>query len=100
MVKHRIGFRSVVAMALCALLSLLAFLGFLVLMASSRGALAIFGLAAALACPAVWLAVLLSDGGGRTLVRRARRAAVRPWYLARSETQQQIQTGRQRGNRP
>jgi hypothetical protein len=98
MVKHRMGFRSVVALALCAFLSLLAFLGFLILIASSRGALAFLGLAAALACPAVWLAVLLSDSGGRIPTQRVRRAAVRLGNPARSQTKPQVQAGRPREN--
>jgi hypothetical protein len=70
MEKHRIGFRSLVAMALCASLALLAVLGFLVLMASSRGAWVSLGFAAVLACPVVWLAVLLSDDRGSAIAQK------------------------------
>jgi hypothetical protein len=70
MEKRRMGLRSLVALALCALLALLAVLGFMILVVSSRGAWVFLGLAAALACPAVWLAVLLLDNEGRALGRR------------------------------
>jgi hypothetical protein len=64
MVNSRVGSHSIVAVALCALLSLLAFLGTLILAASNGGVLACLGLAAALACPAIWLTLLLSDYRG------------------------------------
>jgi hypothetical protein len=51
-------------MALCALPSLLLFLGFLILV-TTGGGLAFAGLAAALACPVIWLTVLLSNDRGR-----------------------------------
>jgi hypothetical protein len=73
MVNRRVGFRSVVAMALYAVLSLLAFLVFLFLTASNGGVLAFLGLVAALACPAVWLIVLLSDNGGSVLAQWVKR---------------------------
>ncbi len=88
MVKRRIGFRSIVAMALCAFLALAAFLGFLILVGSSQGALAFLGLTAALACPAVWLVVLLSDSGGRISAQQVRRANVRLRDPTRSESKQ------------
>ena len=69
MVNRRAGFRSVVAMVLCALLSLLSFLGFLFLTASNGGVLAFLGLVAALTCPAVWLTVLLADSRGSVLAQ-------------------------------
>ena len=67
MVGKRAGFHNMVTMALCAVVSLLAFVGFLILMAFHASALAYLGLVAALACPAIWLTVLLSDHKGSAL---------------------------------
>ena len=74
MVNRRVGFRSVVAMARCALL---AFLGFLFLTASSGGVLASLGLVAALTCSAAWLTVLLADNRGSALAQWVKRAGAR-----------------------
>jgi hypothetical protein len=91
MVNRRVGFYSVVAMALCALLSLLTFLVSLILMASSGGALAFVGLVAALACPAVWLTVLFSNDGGGVLAHWVKRAGARLQSSARRDTERQVQ---------
>ncbi|MFB0536612.1 MAG: hypothetical protein ACETWR_16710 [Anaerolineae bacterium] len=67
MMNHKVDLRNTLGMALCALLSLVAFLTFLTLVAFSDRLMAVVGLAASLVCPAVWLTVLLSndgDGGG------------------------------------
>lgn len=64
MLSHKFDLRSIVGMALCALLSLVAFLTFLILMAYSNRFMAILGLTASLVCPTVWLMVLLSNDGG------------------------------------
>jgi len=67
MLNHKFDLRSIVGMALCALLSLVAFLTFLILMAYNDRFMAILGLTASLVCPAVWLTILLlddGDGGG------------------------------------
>jgi len=75
MMNHKIDLRNTLGMALCALLSLVAFLA---LMAYSDRLMAVVGLAASLVCPAVWLTVLLSndgDGGGG-LVQWVKRKAV------------------------
>lgn len=67
MMNHKIDLRNTLGMALCALLSLVAFLAFLTLVAYSDRLMAVVGLTASLVCPAVWLTVLLSndgDGGG------------------------------------
>ena len=80
MVNHKVDLRKTVSMALCALLSLVAFLAFLILMAYSDRWLVVLGLAASLVCPAVWLTVLLSndgDGGGGLVQRVKHRAALR-----------------------
>jgi len=76
MVNHKVDLRNTLGMARCALLSLVAFLAFLILMAYSDRLLAVLGLAASLVCPAVWLTVLLSnDGNGSGLVQRVKRRA-------------------------
>ena len=78
MVNHKVDLRNILGMALCALLSLVAFLAFLILMAYSDRLMAILGLAASLVCPAVWLTVLLSNDGdsGGGLVQWVKRKAV------------------------
>ena len=89
MVNRTIGFRSVVVMALCALLSLLAFLGFLFLTASSTGMLALVGLVAALACPAIWLTFLLVDNRESVLMQWVKRVRARLQGSARRDTRRQ-----------
>ena len=89
MVNRRVGFRSIVAMALCALLSLLAFLGFLFLTAPNGGVWAFLGLVAALTCPAVWLTVLFSDNRGSVLAQRVKRAGARLQSSARRNAKRQ-----------
>lgn len=79
MVNHKVDLRNTVGMALCALLSLVAFLAFLTLVAYSDRLMAVVGLAASLVCPAVWLMVLLSndgDGGGGLVQWVKHRAAL------------------------
>ena len=74
MMNHKIDLRNTLGMALCALLSLVAFLA---LMAYSDRLMAVVGLAASLVCPAVWLTVLLSnDGDAGGLVQWVKRKAV------------------------
>jgi hypothetical protein len=89
MVNRRVGSHSVVAMALCALLSLLAFLGFLFLAASSGGLLAFLGLVAALACPAIWLSVLLADNRESVVAQWVKRVRTRLQSSARPDTDRQ-----------
>jgi len=77
MVNHKVDLRNTLGMARCALLSLVAFLAFLILMAYSDRLMAVLGLAASLICPAVWLTVLLSnDGDAGGLVQWVKRKAV------------------------
>jgi hypothetical protein len=73
--NHKVDLRNTLGMALCALLSLVAFLA---LMAYSDRLMAVVGLAASLVCPAVWLTVLLSNDGdsGGGLVQWVKRKAV------------------------
>lgn len=74
MVNRKVDLRETVGMALCALLSLVTFLAFLFLLASSDHLSAVLALAVSLVCPAVWLAFLLwSSGGGGGLVRWVKR---------------------------
>ena len=89
MVNRRVDFHSIVAMALCALLALLAVLGFLFLMASSGGGLAFLGLVAALACPTIWLTVLLSNNRESVLAHWAKRAGARLLGSTHRDTERQ-----------
>ena len=94
MEKTKVGIRSLVAMALCALLALLAFLSFLVLMASSRGVWVFLGLAAVLACPAIWLGILLWDNKSWTLDPWVGHAVARRQNPAHPKVDQGRQSGR------
>jgi hypothetical protein len=72
--KHKVDVRETVGMALCALLSLAAFL---ILLAHSNRLPAALGLVISLICPAVWLIVLLwSMEGGGGLVQWVKRRVV------------------------
>jgi hypothetical protein len=85
MMNHKVDLRNTLGMALCALLSLVAFLA---LMAYSDRLMAVVGLAAGLVCPAVWLTVLLSnDGDGGGLVQWVKRRAALLWPAPRRDSQ-------------
>lgn len=76
--KHKVDVRETVGMALCALLSLVAFL---ILLTYSDRLPVVVALAIGLACPLVWLAFLLwenRDGGGLVQSVRRRVTSFRP----------------------
>ena len=82
MMSHKVDLREMVGMALCALLSLMAFLTFLFLLAFSDSLPAVLALVISLACPVVWLAYLLwSSGGSGGLMQWMKRRSVRLWSL-------------------
>lgn len=69
--KHKGDVREAIGMAVCAVLSLAAFLALVLLL--ENGLLPAFlALVISLACPVVWL-VLIGDGGGKGLEQRAQR---------------------------
>jgi hypothetical protein len=81
MLNRKVDLRETVGMVLCALLSLVAFLAFLFLLASSDQLPAVLALAVSLACPVVWLAFLLwnnGSGGGLAQWVKHRAALLRP----------------------
>ena len=70
-----IDLRETLGLILCVLLSLLAFLGILVFVSYNYADrwVALLGLMISLACPVVWLALLLwKDGGGGGLLQRVK----------------------------
>jgi hypothetical protein len=86
-------------MTLCALLSLLTFLVFLIPMASGGGALAFLGLVATLACPAIWLTILFSNDRESALAQWVERAWARLPRSSHWDTRRQAQAGRRRGEK-
>jgi hypothetical protein len=63
--KRSVDLREMAGMALCAMLSFAAFLALVILVEGGGRLPAILALIITLACPVVWLIVLLSsDGGG------------------------------------
>jgi hypothetical protein len=91
MLNRRVGFHSVVAVTLCALLS---FLSLLTLIASNDGPLAFLGLVAILVCPAKWLTILLSNDRESILAQWVKRARARPQSSTPRDTERQAHAGR------
>ncbi len=87
---HKVDLREVVGTILCAVLSLLAFLGVLVFVSYNYEDqwVAPLGLAISLVCPVVWLALLLwKDGGGGGLLQRLKSSMKLPRQAERRTEQ-------------
>ncbi|HDQ73873.1 MAG TPA: hypothetical protein ENN19_17520 [Chloroflexi bacterium] len=81
--KHKSDVREVINMAVCAILSLTAFLALVLLL--ENGLLpALLVLIISLACPVVWLA-LLWDSGGKGLGQQKRRQRVESTATSQQE---------------